>query len=152
MENPNVADGKPVTNEVQVDLHMLRPLMLNRVGAEVHGADVVKVDKCGLCERATELTQELSKPDHLCHTVSNSPVLCLGTRVGDNRLPLGRPGDEVTAQEHGIPSGGAAGVRTTSLVSVDVDNQLSRGGATENQTEVNRAMNVAEEALQRNKV
>ena len=29
MEDPNIADGDPVANEVQVDLHMLRPLMLN---------------------------------------------------------------------------------------------------------------------------
>ena len=32
MENPNIADGDPVTHEVQVYLHMLRPLMLNGVG------------------------------------------------------------------------------------------------------------------------
>jgi hypothetical protein len=51
MENPNIADGNPVTNEVQVDLHMLRPLVLNQVGGEVHGNDVVAVDKCGLGER-----------------------------------------------------------------------------------------------------
>jgi hypothetical protein len=90
MENPNVADSNPV-----VDLHMLRPLMLNRVG-EVHVADVVTVDKCGLGERAPELTQELLKPGRLCHAVSNSPVLRFGTGAGDNRLPLGRLGDEVT--------------------------------------------------------
>jgi hypothetical protein len=44
MENPNISDSHPVTNEVQVNVHMLRPLMLNRVGGEVHGADVVAVD------------------------------------------------------------------------------------------------------------
>jgi hypothetical protein len=32
MENPNISDSHPVTNEVQVNLHMLRLLMLNRVG------------------------------------------------------------------------------------------------------------------------
>ena len=42
MEDPNVADSDPVANEVQVDLHMLRSLMLNGVGGEIHGADVVK--------------------------------------------------------------------------------------------------------------
>jgi hypothetical protein len=43
-ENPNITNSHPVTNEVQVNLHMLRTLMLNRVGGEVHGADVVAVD------------------------------------------------------------------------------------------------------------
>jgi hypothetical protein len=44
------------------------------------------------------------------------------------------------------------GVRTTSPVSVGVDNQLSRGGAVKDQAEVNCAMDVAEEALQRSKM
>jgi hypothetical protein len=36
-----------------------------------------------------KLSQELPKPGHLSHVVSNSPVLHLSTRVGDNRLSLG---------------------------------------------------------------
>jgi hypothetical protein len=60
MENPNIANSHPVSNEVQVNLHMLRPLMLNRIGGEVHGADVVAVDECALGERAVKLSQELS--------------------------------------------------------------------------------------------
>ena len=60
MEDPNIADSDPVANEVQVDLHMLRPLMLNGVGGEIYGADVVAVDERALGERAVELRQELS--------------------------------------------------------------------------------------------
>ena len=60
MEDPNIADSDPVTNEVQVDLHMFRPLMLNGVSGEVHGADVVAVDERALGEQATELHQDLS--------------------------------------------------------------------------------------------
>jgi microcompartment protein CcmK/EutM len=56
MENPNISDGNPVTNEMQVNLHMLRLLMLNRVGGEVHGNNVVAIDKCGLGEQVAELT------------------------------------------------------------------------------------------------
>ena len=57
MENPNIADGDPVANEVQVDLHMVGPLVLNRVGGEVHRADVVAVDESALGKRAVELSQ-----------------------------------------------------------------------------------------------
>jgi hypothetical protein len=32
MEDPNLTNGNPVANEVQVDLHVFRPLMLNWVG------------------------------------------------------------------------------------------------------------------------
>ena len=59
MEYPNIADGDFVAHEVQVNLHMLRPLMLEGVG-EIHGADVVAVDERALGERAVELRQELS--------------------------------------------------------------------------------------------
>ena len=60
MEYLNIADGDPVAHEVQVYLHMLRPLMLNGVGGEIHGVDVVAVDERALSERAVELRQELS--------------------------------------------------------------------------------------------
>jgi hypothetical protein len=56
MENPNIPNNHPVTDEVQVNLHMLRPLMLNRVGGEVHDADVVVVDERALGELAMELS------------------------------------------------------------------------------------------------
>jgi hypothetical protein len=101
MENPNVSNSHPVTDEVQVDLHMLRLLILNRVGGEVHGADVT-VDERALGERAVKLSQELSEPGRLNHAVSNSPALRLSTRARDNRLSLGRPGDQVAAEEDGI--------------------------------------------------
>jgi hypothetical protein len=45
MKDSNVTNSNLVANEVQVNRHMLSPLMLNRVGGEVHGADVVAVDE-----------------------------------------------------------------------------------------------------------
>ena len=96
MEDSNIADSDPVADEVQVDLYMLRPLMLNGVGGEIYGAYVVAVDERALGERAMQLRQELSKPGRR-HAVSDSTVLRLGTGSGDNRLPLGRPGDKVAA-------------------------------------------------------
>jgi hypothetical protein len=147
MKNPNITDSHPVTNEMQVNLHMLRPLMLNQVGGEVHGADVVAVDKGALGERAVKLGQELSKSGHLHHAVSSSPVLRLSTRAGDNRLSLGRPGDQVAAEEDGITCGRAARVRAPHLVSVSIDNQLSRWRPVEDQAEVNFFADIAKEAL-----
>ena len=151
MEYPNIADGDPVAHEVQVDLHVLRPLMLNGVGGEINSADVA-VDERALSERVMELRQQLSEPGRLRHAISDSPVLRLSTGAGDNRLPLERPGDKVAAQEDGVAGSGAARVRTASPISVGVDNQLSRGRAVKNQTKVHSATDVAEETLQRSKV
>ena len=130
---------------------MLRPLMLDGVGGEIHGADVVAVDERTLGKRAVELRQELSEPGRLRHAVSDSPVLRLSTGTGDNRLPLGRPG-QVAAQEDGVGRSGATSVRAASPVSVGVDHQLNRGRAVKHQAEVHSATDVAEETLQRSKV
>jgi len=83
MEDPNIADSDPVAHKVQVNLHMLRSLMLNGVGEEIQGADIVAVDEHALGERAMELSQELSKPGRLRHAVSDSTVLRLGTGAGE---------------------------------------------------------------------
>jgi hypothetical protein len=53
--------------------------MLNRVGGEVHDADVIAVDERVLGERAVKLGQELSQPRRLCHAVSNNPIFHLST-------------------------------------------------------------------------
>jgi hypothetical protein len=121
MKNPNITDSHSVTNEMQVNLHMLRPLMLNWVGGEVHSADVVTIDERALGERAVKLSQELSEPGRLSHAVSNSPVLRLSTRARDNRLSLGRPGDHIASEDDGITGGRAAHVRAPHPVSVSVD-------------------------------
>ena len=76
---------------------MLGPLVLNRVGGEVHRTDVVAVDQCAPAERAMEFDEELPEPASLSHAVGDSAVLRLGTRVGDDRLALGRPGHQVAA-------------------------------------------------------
>jgi hypothetical protein len=46
MENSHILDGDTLVDEVEVKLDMLRALVLYRVGGEVHGTDVVTVDKC----------------------------------------------------------------------------------------------------------
>jgi hypothetical protein len=59
VENPNGADGDEVADEVLVDLHVFGPLVLDRVGGEIHRADVVAVDEGPLGERGVKLSQEL---------------------------------------------------------------------------------------------
>jgi hypothetical protein len=56
------ADGHKVADEVQVDLHMLGALVLDGVGGEVDGADVVAVDEGAPGERAVACTCVLYLP------------------------------------------------------------------------------------------
>jgi hypothetical protein len=76
---PDVADGHTVADEVQIDLHMLGPLVLHGVGGEVDRADVVAVDERAPGEGAVKLGQELAEPSGLGHAVGNGTVLRLGT-------------------------------------------------------------------------
>jgi hypothetical protein len=95
-ENPNVTGGDTLTDEVQVDLHVLRVSMLHEIG-EVDHAGVVVVDEDDTLEGVVELLEKLAQPGGLCHTVGHSAVLGLRAGAGDDELPLGGPGDEFGA-------------------------------------------------------
>jgi hypothetical protein len=116
---------------VQVDLHVLRALMLHGIGGEVDCTDVVAVDEGGALEGTVELVEELSQPGSLCHAVGHDAVLGLSTGARDDGLPLGGPGDEVGAQEHDVTGGGSTCVWTASPVSVGVDHEFRRRGWSE---------------------
>jgi hypothetical protein len=62
---------------VQVDLHMLRALMLHGIGEEVDGAGIVTIDKGGALNGAVELVEELTHPGGLGHAVGHNAVLDL---------------------------------------------------------------------------
>jgi hypothetical protein len=47
VEDTNVPDGNALMDKVKINLNMLGALMLNRVGGEVDGTDVVAVDQSG---------------------------------------------------------------------------------------------------------
>jgi hypothetical protein len=47
VEDTNVPDGNTLADKAKINLNMLGALMLNGVGGEVDGADVVAVDQSG---------------------------------------------------------------------------------------------------------
>jgi hypothetical protein len=55
---------------VQVDLHVLRALMLHGIGGEVDRADVVIVDKGGALKGAVEFLEKLTQPRGLYHAIA----------------------------------------------------------------------------------
>jgi hypothetical protein len=97
VEYPNIADGDAISDEVKIDLHMLGPLVLHRVGGELDGADVVAVDQRAPGEGTMELGEELAEPRSLRHAVGHDTVLRLGARAGDDRLALRRLGHQIAA-------------------------------------------------------
>jgi hypothetical protein len=47
VEDTNIPDGNTLVDKVKINLNMLGALMLNGVGGEVDGTDVVAVDQSG---------------------------------------------------------------------------------------------------------
>jgi hypothetical protein len=48
LQDADVTDGNAFPYEVEIDLDMLRTLVLNRVGGEVDGAVIIIVDESAL--------------------------------------------------------------------------------------------------------
>jgi hypothetical protein len=70
MEDAYSTDGNLLSDEIKINLHMLRVLMLNGVSGEVHDADVVTVDESAARWQSLELMQELAQPSGLSHTLA----------------------------------------------------------------------------------
>jgi hypothetical protein len=54
-ENADIVDGDALADEVKVDLHVFRALMLHEIVGEVDRTDVVAVDDGGALEGVVEL-------------------------------------------------------------------------------------------------
>jgi hypothetical protein len=102
MEGTDLTDGNLLSDKIKINLHMFGALMLNGVGGEVHGTDIVVVDKCAPRRWSLELVEQLTQPSGLSHVVCNGTILGLSAGAGDDGLPLGRPGNQVVSQEHRI--------------------------------------------------
>ena len=72
MENPNTAKGNLLAHEVNIELNMLRPSMVHRVGGEVDRADVIAVDKSGLVNITKQLLEQLTYPRALGHSLATT--------------------------------------------------------------------------------
>jgi hypothetical protein len=48
MQDTDITDGNVFPDEVEVDLDMLNMLVLNEIGGEVDGTDIVTVDESAL--------------------------------------------------------------------------------------------------------
>jgi hypothetical protein len=141
VEDTDIIDNDVLTDEVEVNLNMLRALVGD--GGEVHHTDVVAIDKSASVKWLVELQEKLAQPGRLSHTVGHGAILSLSTRAGDNGLPLGRPRDKVASQEDNVACRGVLRVRVASPINIGVDNKLDRRRSPEKKTEVEGTTKVA---------
>jgi hypothetical protein len=57
MKNSNMTEGNLFSNKMEVDLNVLRPLMLHRITGEIDSTDVVAIDQSSMARRALELKE-----------------------------------------------------------------------------------------------
>jgi hypothetical protein len=127
----DMTESNLIADEVEINLYVLRALMLDWVAGHVDGADVITEDHCSSAERSVKLQKELAKPGSLSHGICNSTILGLGTGAGEGRLAFGGRGNEVGTEEHCITGCGFASVRADGPVSIGVDNQIVNTGRAE---------------------
>jgi hypothetical protein len=76
MQDAEITNGNTLADEVEVNLNILRVLMLNRIGGHVDDADVVTIYQSGTVKRSTKLLEELAQPCRFGNPVSHCAILC----------------------------------------------------------------------------
>jgi hypothetical protein len=143
MEDTDMAKSNMFPKEVNVDLHMFGALMLNGVGGHADRTDVVTIYQGRLRQRSMQFSQELSKPGSFSNDINNNMVFCFTTGVRNRVLALGRPGDQVVAEEDSIARCGSAGVRTARPIGIRVNDQLSLRSWAKEQPQMQSASDVS---------
>jgi hypothetical protein len=132
--------------ETSPKLRKLCALMLDGVGGEVHGADVVTIDKGAPCQQTVQLLEQLTKPRRLGDAISHNAVPDLGAAAEDDWLPFRRPGDKTVAKEHDEVECGPTCVGTTEPIDDGVDDEVG-GRRSSKKAEVGGAVEVPHDPL-----
>jgi len=148
VQNADFTKGDSLSDKVQIDLNMLGSLMLNQVGGEVNGADIITINHCSAMKWTAKLYQELAQPAGFGDSIRDYSIFRLCTGPRHYRLTLGRPRDEIVAKKHRITRGGFACVRTVRPICIGVDSEISWRGPVEMWTEIQCTLKVPENALQ----
>ena len=144
---PAVGTGSTANIEIGPKLHMLGPLVLNGVGGQINGIDIVTVHNGGSPKRAMELMEELTQPTRLHNSICDNAILDLCTGSRDCRLTLGRPRNQIITQKYTVSRSGMVSIGTTGPISISVHSEISSRGAKKVKTEVQGTLNVAQNAL-----
>lgn len=147
VKDAELAQRHALANEVDVELHVLRPAVVHWVGGEVDGGHVVAEHQRGLVHWSQELAEELTEPDALGDGVGDAAVFGLRTGAGHRRLALGGPGDERVAEVDDEAGRGTACVGAARLVSIGEGTYIECGRGAEMETEGRRAVHVPQHTL-----
>lgn len=127
MKDTHGSDGDLLADKMEIELDVLRPLMLHGIGRKIYRTDVVAINQGGLRWRGMKFMEKLVEPSDLSNGVGDGAVLGLGTGARYCMLAFRRPGHQVVTEEDSIAGCGAASIRTTSPVGVRIDDEVCSG-------------------------
>ena len=120
MKSPSLAESNLFAYKVNIELNMLRPAMMNGVGGEIYGRNVVTVDNRGMGHIVMQLLKKLSKPGALGNSVRHGAVLSLRARARHCRLSFRRARDEGWTEVDAIAGSTAPSVGAASPISIRI--------------------------------
>jgi hypothetical protein len=60
MKNSNVTEGNLLSNKVEIDLNVLRPLMLHWITGEIDSTDIIAIDQSSTARGTLKLKEQLT--------------------------------------------------------------------------------------------
>ena len=120
MQHSNLSQRNLVTDEVDINLNMLRATVMNRIDHHIDGTDVVTIDDDHRSNRDVKFLEKLVQPATLGDSMGDGAILSLRAGAGNCSLAFGRPGDKVVTEVDAVAGGGASRVGATSPVGVGV--------------------------------
>ena len=88
MQESSFPQSNTIADKVQIDLDVLRPLMLHRIARHVSGADVVTINDSSFRHWLMQFKQKMSEPHGFSDAVRNSSIFRFRAGSGDGLLSL----------------------------------------------------------------
>jgi hypothetical protein len=81
MKNTDSSNGHLLPYKVYVQLNVLCPAMLNRVGGKIYCADIVAINNSSSVHWTTKLLEKMAQPTGFSNDRGDAMVFCLSTRA-----------------------------------------------------------------------
>lgn len=91
MKSTHLTCGYFVSDKVQINLHMLCTLMMDRVGWHIHNTNVITVNNSSFGRHIVKLEKKIMNPTCFSHTICNTHVFGFDTGPGSRILTFGGP-------------------------------------------------------------
>ena len=125
-KNSNLTHSDFISHKVNIYLYMFCVLMLNRIGGQINGTDVITIHKCSRRRWVVKLAKQVMQPTSLSNSICNSPILSFSTGSRNGTLSLGRPREEVLTHKNTVTGSGATCGGATSPIGIRIGNKTTR--------------------------